>query len=51
MNFIKNFYLKIIKIRYNVLKDLFEKNGYQYIENANDIHGIHRVTFAQYSIV
>ena len=34
-----------------VLKDLFEKNGYQHIENANDIHGIHRVTFAQYSIV
>ena len=34
-----------------ILKDLFEKNGYQYIENANDIHGIHRVTFAQYSIV
>ena len=34
-----------------MLKDLFEKNGYQHIENANDIHGIHRVTFAQYSIV
>ncbi|CAM8415220.1 HemK Methylase of polypeptide chain release factors [Candidatus Methylopumilus planktonicus] len=34
-----------------ILKDLFEKNGYQHIENANDIHGIHRVTFAQYSIV
>jgi release factor glutamine methyltransferase len=31
-----------------ILKDLFEKNGYQHIENANDIHGIHRVTFAQY---
>ena len=34
-----------------ILKDLFEKNGYQYIENAKDIHGIHRVTFGQYSIV
>ena len=34
-----------------ILKDLFEKNGYQHIENANDIHGIHRVTFEQYSIV
>ena len=34
-----------------ILKDLFEKNGYQHIENANDIHGVHRVTFAQYSIV
>jgi release factor glutamine methyltransferase len=34
-----------------ILKDLFEKNGYQHIENANDIHSIHRVTFAQYSIV
>jgi release factor glutamine methyltransferase len=34
-----------------ILKDLFEKSGYQHIENANDIHGIHRVTFAQYSIV
>ena len=34
-----------------ILKDLFEKNGYQHIENAKDIHGIHRVTFAQYSIV
>ena len=34
-----------------ILKDLFEKNGYQYIENAKDIHGVHRVTFGQYSIV
>ena len=34
-----------------ILKDLFEKNGYQHIENANDIHSIHRVTFGQYSIV
>jgi release factor glutamine methyltransferase len=34
-----------------ILKDLFEKNGYQYIEYAKDIHGIHRVTFGQYSIV
>lgn len=35
----------------NILKDLFEKNGYQHIENAKDIHGVHRVTFGQYSIV
>ena len=35
----------------NILKDLFEKNGYQYIENAKDIHGVHRLTFGQYSIV
>ena len=34
-----------------ILKDLFEKNGYQHIENAKDIHGVHRVTFGQYSIV
>ena len=34
-----------------ISKDLFEKNGYQHIENAKDIHGVHRVTFAQYSIV
>ncbi|QDD02162.1 peptide chain release factor N(5)-glutamine methyltransferase [Candidatus Methylopumilus planktonicus] len=34
-----------------ILKDLFEKNGYQHIENAKDIHGVHRITFAQYSIV
>jgi release factor glutamine methyltransferase len=34
-----------------ILKDLFEKNGYQHIENAKDFHGVHRVTFAQYSIV
>ena len=34
-----------------ILKDLFEKNSYQHIENAKDIHGVHRVTFAQYSIV
>ena len=34
-----------------ILKDLFEKNGYQHIENATDIHGVQRVTFAQYSIV
>ncbi|CEZ20180.1 Release factor glutamine methyltransferase [Candidatus Methylopumilus planktonicus] len=34
-----------------ILQDLFEKNGYQYIENAKDIHGVDRVTFAQYSIV
>jgi release factor glutamine methyltransferase len=34
-----------------IAKDLFEKNGYQDIEHAKDIHGIHRVTFGQYSIV
>jgi release factor glutamine methyltransferase len=34
-----------------ILKDLFEKNGYQHIGNAKDIHGVHRVTFGQYSIV
>ncbi len=34
-----------------VLKDLFEKNGYQHIENAKDIHGVPRVTFGQNSIV
>ena len=34
-----------------IVKDLFQKNGYQHIENAKDIHGIHRVTFGQYSIV
>ena len=34
-----------------IVKDLFLKNGYQHIEHAKDIHGIHRVTFGQYSIV
>ena len=34
-----------------IVKDLFKKNGYQEIEHAKDIHGIHRVTFGQYSIV
>jgi release factor glutamine methyltransferase len=34
-----------------IVKNLFQKNGYQHIENAKDIHGIHRVTFGQYSIV
>ena len=34
-----------------IAKDLFLKDGYQYIEHAKDIHGIHRVTFGQYSIV
>ena len=34
-----------------IVKDLFKKNSYQHIENANDIHGVHRVTFGQYSIV
>ncbi len=34
-----------------IVKDLFQKNGYQHIEHAKDIHSIHRVTFGQYSIV
>ena len=34
-----------------IVKDLFKKNSYQHIENAKDIHGVHRVTFGQYSIV
>ena len=34
-----------------IVKDLFKKNSYQHIENANDIHGVHSVTFGQYSIV
>jgi len=34
-----------------IVKDLFQKNGYQHIEHAKDIHGIRRVTFGQYSIV
>ncbi|NBW53120.1 MAG: peptide chain release factor N(5)-glutamine methyltransferase [Betaproteobacteria bacterium] len=34
-----------------MVTDLFEKNDYQHIENAKDIHGIDRVTFGQYSIV
>ena len=34
-----------------IVKDLFKKNSYQHIENANDIHDVHRVTFGQYSIV
>jgi release factor glutamine methyltransferase len=34
-----------------IVKDLFEKNDYQHIGNAKDIHGIDRVTFGQYSIV
>ena len=34
-----------------IVKDLFKKNTYQHIENVNDIHGVHRVTFGQYSIV
>jgi release factor glutamine methyltransferase len=53
-NYIKPSGWLFIEHGYNqaiILKDLFEKNGYQHIENANDIHGIHRVTFAQYSIV
>jgi len=34
-----------------IVKDLFQKNGYQHIEHAKDIHSIRRVTFGQYSIV
>lgn len=34
-----------------IVKDLFQKNSYQHIEHARDIHGTHRVTFGQYSIV
>jgi release factor glutamine methyltransferase len=34
-----------------IVKDLFEKNDYQHIENVKDVHGIDRVTFGQYSIV
>ena len=30
-----------------ILKDLFEKNGYQHIENAKDIHNINRLTYGQ----
>ena len=30
-----------------ILKDLFKKNGYQHIENANDIHKIIRITYGQ----
>jgi release factor glutamine methyltransferase len=33
------------------VKHLFQKNGYLHIENAKDVHGMHRVTFGQYSIV
>ena len=34
-----------------IVKDLFKNNSYQHIDNAKDIHGVHRVTFGQYSIV
>ncbi|GBL32101.1 release factor glutamine methyltransferase [Methylophilaceae bacterium] len=53
-NYIKPSGWLFIEHGYNqakILNDLFEKNGYRHIENAKDIHGIHRVTFAQYSIV
>ena len=53
-NYIKPSGWLFIEHGYNqakILNDLFEKNGYQHIENAKDIHGVHRVTFAQYSIV
>jgi len=53
-NYIKPSGWLFIEHGYNqakILKDLFEKNGYQHIENAKDIHGVYRVTFGQYSIV
>ena len=53
-NYIKPSGWLFIEHGYNqakILKDLFEKNGYRHIENAKDIHGVHRVTFGQYSIV
>jgi release factor glutamine methyltransferase len=53
-NYIKPSGWLFIEHGYNqakILKDFFEKNGYRHIENAKDIHGVHRVTFAQYSIV
>ncbi len=53
-NYIKPSGWLFIEHGYNqaeIVKDLFKKNSYQHIENAKDIHGIHRVTFGQYSIV
>jgi len=53
-NYIKPSGWLFIEHGYNqaeIVKDLFKKNSYQHIENAKDIHGVHRVTFGQYSIV
>ena len=49
-NHIKTLGWLFIEHGYNqaiILKDLFEKNGYQHIENANDIHKIIRITYGQ----
>ena len=53
-NYIKPSGWLFIEHGYNqaeIVKDLFKNNSYQHIENAKDIHGVHRVTFGQYSIV
>ena len=53
-NYIKPSGWLFIEHGYNqaeIVKDLFKNNSYQHIDNAKDIHGIHRVTFGQYSIV
>jgi len=53
-NYIKHSGWLFIEHGYNqaeIVKDLFKNNSYQHIENAKDIHGVHRVTFGQYSIV
>jgi release factor glutamine methyltransferase len=53
-NYIKPLGWLFIEHGYNqaeIVKDLFKNNSYQHIENAKDIHGVHRVTFGQYSIV
>jgi release factor glutamine methyltransferase len=53
-NYIKPSGWLLIEHGYNqaeIVKDLFKNNSYQHIENAKDIHGVHRVTFGQYSIV
>ena len=53
-NYIKPSGWLFIEHGYNqaeIVKDLFKNNSYQHIDNAKDIHGVHRVTFGQYSIV
>ena len=53
-NYIKPSGWLFIEHGYNqaeIVKHLFRNNSYQHIENAKDIHGVHRVTFGQYSIV
>jgi len=53
-NYIKPLGWLFIEHGYNqaeIVKDLFKNNSYQHIDNAKDIHGVHRVTFGQYSIV